>query len=149
MASVAKQEAKVLAEDSDLSAVIDDLDEVFSQYIRLRDSDENGYVECYCRCGTTLHWTESQCMHFVPRAHQNTRFSEENCHGGCPSCNELKKGNLKAYGDHLEEERPGIVEALEEQARAPYKYSVSELKGWIAHYAKEVSRMKKLKPMKL
>ena len=29
---------------------MDKLDKVFSEYIRLRDADENGYVRCYC-CG--------------------------------------------------------------------------------------------------
>lgn len=146
MKSAAKLEEKET--DDSLSAVFEDLDAVFSQYIRLRDSDENGYVTCYC-CGAVEYWTDAQCMHFIPRIHKNTRFSEDNCHGGCSNCNESKRGNLRAYGEHLERDRSGSVELLEEQARAPYKYDVPELKGLIAYYAKEINRMKKLKPMKL
>lgn len=147
MKSVAKLEEKEAIRNESLSAVIDDLDVVFSQYIRLRDSDENGYVTCYC-CEGFVYWTDAQCMHFMPRIHKNTRFSEGNCHGGCKNCNERKGGNLKVYGEHLERDRPGTVEALEEQARAPYNYDVPELKGLISHYSKEVKRLKKLKPLK-
>lgn len=147
--SVAKIEERETAKDESLSAVIEDLDAIFSQYIRLRDSDENGYIACYCECGRIVYWTEADCMHFMDRDHMNTRFSEDNCHGGCKTCNQYRKGNLWAYGNHLERDRSGMVEALSEQARARYKYDVSELKSLISYYSKEIKRMKKLKPMKL
>jgi hypothetical protein len=148
MKSVARLEEKEVERDESLSAVIEDLDAVFSQFIRLRDSDENGYLHCYC-CSVSVYWTEAESMHYVPRIHKNTMFSEDNCHGGCKTCNGPKRGNLEAYAEHLERDRPGIVDALEEQARAPYKYDVPELKGLISYYSKEVRRMKKLKPMKI
>jgi hypothetical protein len=148
LASAAKFEEKEVAENESLSTAMSDLDDVFSQFIRLRDSDENGYVSCYC-CGAVNYWTECDNMHFMRRGHQNTRYSEDNCHGGCTTCNQTKKGNLTAYGEHLERDRPGSVEALEDQARVTYNYSVSEIKELISHYSKEVRRMKKLKPIKL
>lgn len=148
MSSVAKVEEKESSKRDGLSTVEEDLDLVFSQYIRLRDSDENGYLICYC-CGAVIYWTEAECMHFVPRIHKSTRYSEENCHGGCSSCNGPKKGNLIPYGEHLERDRPGSVEALEDQARAIYKYDVPELKSLISYYSKEVKSMKAKKPMKI
>lgn len=147
MKSVAKMEEKELVRDESLSAVIDDLDAIFSQYIRLRDSDENGYLTCYC--GKMVYYTEADNSHFMPRAHMNTRFSEDNCTGSCRHCNQTLKGNLQVYGAWLEQRRPGSVEALEDQAAAPYKYDVSELKGLIAYYAKEVRVMKAKKPLKI
>lgn len=148
MKSVARLEEKDLRQNENLSAVIEDLDAVFSQFIRLRDSDENGYVTCYCECGKVIYWTESECMHFRDRDHMNTRYSEEACKAGCHDCNCRKDGNIKAFGEHLERDRPGSVEALEEQARAPYKYDIPELKSLIAYYAKEVKAMKSKKPLK-
>lgn len=145
--SVAKMEEKELVREESLSAVIEDLDAIFSQYIRLRDSDENGYVTCYC--GKTVYYTEADNSHFMPRAHMNTRFSEDNCHGSCRYCNQTLKGNLLVYGTWLEKRRAGSVEALECQAVALYKYDVSELKGLIAYYAKEVRLMKAKKPLKI
>lgn len=147
--SAAKFEAKELQQNESLSAVIEDLDAVFSQYIRLRDSDENGYVTCYCECGRVMYWTDAQCMHFRDRDHMNTRFSEDACKAGCEDCNCRKDGNIKAFGEHLERDRPGSVEAIEEQARSLYKYDVPELKSLIAYYAKEVRVMKAKKPLKI
>lgn len=148
MKSVAKLEEKELQQNESLSTVMEDLDAVFSQYIRLRDSDENGYVKCPC-CGAVNYWTECECMHFMKRIHKNTRYLEENCYGGCVSCNEFKDGNMEKYGQFIESIRPGGVELLEEQARVRYDYSVSELKGLISYYSKQVSAMKKTKPMKI
>lgn len=148
MKSAAKFEEKTVSENESLSAAMEDLDDIFSQFIRLRDSDENGYISCYC-CSAVNYWSESDNMHFVPRIHQNTRYSEDNCKGGCKTCNQAKKGNLRAYGEHLEQDRPGSVEAIEAQGRVIYNYSVSEIRELISHYSKEVRRMKKLKPMKL
>lgn len=147
--SAARIDAKEIEQDESLSAVIEDLDAVFSQFIRLRDSDENGYVTCYCRCGRVIYWTEAECMHFRDRDHMNTRFSEEACKGGCHDCNCKKDGNIEAFGKHLEEDRPGSVEAIEEQARVKYKYDVAELKSLISHYSKEVKAMRSQKPMKI
>lgn len=146
--SVAKMEEKELTQNESLSSVIDDLDVVFSQFIRLRDSDENGYVTCYCRCGSVVYWTEADCMHFIPRIHKNTRFSEDNCKGGCKNCNQKKYGNLIPFGEHLEEDRPGSVEALEDQGRVQYNFDIPELKALISYYAKEVKHLKKKKPLK-
>ena len=148
MKSVARLEAKELERYESLSAVVEDLDAVFSQFIRLRDSDENGYITCYC-CGRVEYYTDCDCMHFQDRDHMNTRFSEDNCKGGCRICNQRKDGNLRAFAEHLEQDRPGSVEALEEQARAPYKYDVPELKSLIAYYSKQVKAMKAKKPMKI
>lgn len=147
MKSAAKFEQQELEQNESLSTVIDDLDAVFSQFIRLRDSDENGYITCYC--GAVVYWTEADNSHYMPRAHMNTRFSDENCNSSCRHCNQTLKGNLVVYGAWLEKIRPGSVEALEDQARVQYNYGISELKVLIAYYSKEVRAMRKTKPMKI
>lgn len=136
-----------LEQNESLSTVIEDLDIVFSQFIRLRDSDENGYITCYC--GKVVYWTEADNSHFQPRAHMNTRFLEDNCTPSCRHCNQTLNGNLQAYGAWLEQKRPGSAEALEDQARVQYNYTVSEVKGLISFYSKEVSRIRKTKPLKI
>lgn len=152
MNSVARLEEKELQENESLSIVIEDLDAVFSQWIRLKNSDENGYCMCY-GCSKVYYWTEMQCCHYIPRTHKNTRFLEENCVCGCPDCNKNEGGKLSSYSGHfgnlIERDRVGGVEALEEQARIEYNYGVSELKGLISYYSKQVSAMKKTKPLKI
>jgi hypothetical protein len=133
MKSAAKFEAKMTGQD-DKSIVIDDLDAIFSQVVRLSHADEKGMVECYT-CGTKKHWKQMQCGHFIPRAHMFTRFSEDNTKPQCPTCNMLKDGNLVAFAEHLNRDRSGAVEMLEEQARNVYHYEVDELKAMIGNYA--------------
>lgn len=152
MKSVARLEEKELQQNESLSTVIDDLDIIFSQYVRLKTSDENGY--CVCRgCFQVFYWTEMECCHYIPRSHSNTRFLEENCVCGCHNCNKNEGGKLSSYSAHfgniIEKDRLGGVELLEEQARTTYNYSISELKSLMSYYSKEVSQMKKSKPLKI
>jgi hypothetical protein len=131
--SAAKFQAKITGQD-DKQIVIDDTDAMFSQVIRLSHADEKGMVECYT-CGAIQHWKQMQCGHFIPRIHMLTRFSEDNCKPQCKMCNEGKDGNLVAFAEHLNHDRSGAVEMLEEQARNIYHYEVDELKAMIGNYA--------------
>lgn len=131
--SAAKFQAKLTGQE-DKQTVIDDLDAIFSQVVRLSHADEHGMVECYT-CGAKKHWKLMQCGHFIPRIHMFTRFSEDNCKPQCPTCNLLKDGNLVAFAQYLERDRQGAVEMLEEQARNVYSYDIDELKAMIGNYA--------------
>lgn len=118
------------------------LDRVFSEYIRLRDSDANGYIRCYC-CGKLLFWKDSQNMHFIPRQHLGTRFNEINCHAGCIKCNYYNNGNIEEYAIHLKKEYGNdIIEVLTLKKRIGRKYSEFEYKELAKHYRKEVNKLK-------
>ena len=120
------------------------LDGVFSTYIRLRDSDKNEMVKCYC-CGKILHWKESQNMHFIPRQHMATRFDEVNCHAGCIKCNYYNNGNIEAYTLHLKKEYGNdIVEKLVLKKNIGRKFSGFEYGELIKYYNNEIAKMKKL-----
>lgn len=135
--SATKAQERILASDEDLQTLVDDLDIIFSRYIRLKDADEHGIAECYT-CGTKSHYKALQCGHFIPRAHMYTRFSEENCKPQCPHCNEGKQGNIKAFAEHLEHDRPGSVELLQEHARIIQHFTREELKAMIGDYSRKV-----------
>jgi len=62
------------------------LDTIFSQYIRLRDTDEYGYGECIT-CGEFFHYYNFECGHFRHRRHLGTRWHEMNAHAQCFTCN--------------------------------------------------------------
>lgn len=72
------------------------LDNTFSIYIRLRDSDENGNCKCIS-CGKIQHWKEMDCGHFINRKHMSLRYSEINCNAQCRSCNRFDEGNAEGY----------------------------------------------------
>ena len=72
------------------------LDRVFSEYIRLRDSDKNGYGKCIT-CGKVIHWKDGDAGHAINRAHMSTRFDEMNVHLQCRHCNRFREGEIVEY----------------------------------------------------
>ena len=64
----------------------DNLDTIFSKYIRLRDTDEYGYGKCIT-CGNTFHYHNLECGHFRKRRHLSVRWDTENAHAQCHECN--------------------------------------------------------------
>ena len=121
------------------------LDRVFSEFIRLRDSDENGYIRCYC-CRKTLHWKESQNMHFIPRQHLALRYSEINCNAGCVKCNYYNNGNIEEYIVHLKKDYGNdIVERLLVAKAKVVKISNVEYELMIKKYSQLVREQKQIK----
>lgn len=72
------------------------LDKIFSEYIRIRDSDEYGFIRCIS-CGRRVHWKEADAGHYIPRSHKSTRWNEKNVNTQCRQCNRYENGNLEAY----------------------------------------------------
>lgn len=142
MKSMQKQEANELSKDEDLQTLVNDLDIIFSRYIRLKEADLYGIIECYC-CGDKINWKYADAMHFIPRAHMYTRFMEENVHSGCQKCNRFKDGELALYAKHLEKDRPGTVESLQEHSHIVYKYDRTELKSLISYYSRKLKLLQK------
>ena len=64
------------------------LDIIFSKYIRLKDADPSGNVECYT-CGVVKQWEKDgmQAGHFMSRKHTITRWDEQNVKPQCYTCN--------------------------------------------------------------
>ena len=122
------------------------LDRIFSEFIRRRDADANGYVRCYC-CGKVLHWKDSQNMHFIPRQHMATRFDEINCHAGCIKCNYYNNGNIEEYAIHLKKDfGADIIERLTLKKQIGRKYSEFEYKELTKYYRGEINKIKTGKP---
>jgi hypothetical protein len=76
------------------------LDDLFSKYVRLRDSVD-GYCRC-CTCGKTLPIKQMQCGHFMSRRHLATRWEEKNTGVQCVSCNIFNQGRQFAFGLYLD-----------------------------------------------
>lgn len=121
------------------------LDKIFSEYVRLRDANVNGYIHCYC-CGYPIHWTNAQAMHFMNRRHLGTRFNEINVKAGCPACNMYNLGNLESYESHLRREYgDNIIDRLTMLKTTVTKFTPHEIKEMTEYYRKEVKRLKKEK----
>lgn len=138
--SYEKAEAKERGELEPVKILIDDLDIIFSQLVRLSHADEHGMVSCFT-CDTVKHWKQMQCGHYIPRAQMPTRFSVKNCRPQCKECNEGKNGNLLVFAERLEAEELGIVAILEEQSRGVQDYGRDELKALIVDTMRRVKKL--------
>lgn len=118
----------------------DKLDKVFSLYIRLRDSDENGFCTCYT-CGKVAHYKEMQNGHFWSRTHLSTRFNEYNCKVQCVGCNIFKKGNYIEYTKRLLKELgEEKFNELEQLKNSTVKISKAEYEQMIEHYNQKIKK---------
>lgn len=134
-------ETDVLVKEEDLQDLILDADAIFSQYIRLKYSDERGLVTCYT-CPTNRHWTLMQNGHFVKRAHLYLRFDERNCRVQCSGCNEIQQGNMAVYYTNLDQECKGLPDLLRSDSMLVHKPTREEIRQIIAEYTPKVKMLK-------
>lgn len=73
-----------------------ELQQVFNQYIRLRDRGK----PCIS-CGKSLQGKYDAGHYYSVGSYPNLRFHEDNVHGQCVECNQHKHGNLIEYGINL------------------------------------------------
>lgn len=76
------------------------VDRPFSELIRLKYSDDNGYCRCVT-CGSVHFWKDIDCGHFQPRARIATRFDERNCRPQCTRCNYYRHGEPDIFREKL------------------------------------------------
>lgn len=76
------------------------LDKWFSYFIRLRDSDNEGFIIC-CTCGRRKWWKESDNGHYSKRDKAH-RFNEKNCNAQCTYCNDKMKGQADKHAIHID-----------------------------------------------
>ena len=77
-----------------------ELDKYFSLFIRLRDSNKEGFGNCYT-CGKNLHYKQVHCGHWIPRNILITRWNENNCKFQCAGCNLFGNGKPLDFEEHL------------------------------------------------
>lgn len=120
------------------SQTVKELDAIFSQYIRLSESDINGYGDCVT-CGERKFWKELQNGHFYTRGRYPTRWDEDNCHSQDYRCNVIFNGNYINYTRFmLDSYGREFVDELERKSLNGTKISTPELREKIAYYKQEV-----------
>lgn len=122
--------------------LVEDLDAVFSQIVRMKGMDKDGYNWCYTS-GTKLPWQQLQCGHFISRRHYATRWLEDNARPQSEHDNCFLHGNLQMFEERLEEEKPGIVQHLRELSREVYKPTIDDLKQLLSQLRYRLSVIKK------
>ena len=115
----------------------DRIDTYFSIYIRLRDSDIDGYGSC-CTSGERIHWTEGDCGHFVPRGRYATRWDETNAHLQSYGDNRFRDGRQAEHGFFIDERYgDGHSRALFEKSRELFKQNKATFEPILEYYAQK------------
>ena len=129
-----------------ISKLKKELDKWFSLYIRLREANEYGMVQCFT-CGIVRGYKDGmQNGHFQSRKHMATRFDEENCQNQCIKCNIFDSGQQYLFSIRLDEKYgEGTSEELEILARTTFKISRVEYEEQISYYKNLVKNLKEEK----
>jgi hypothetical protein len=122
------------------------LDTVFSQFIRLRGCNEEGWGNCWT-CDRLRHWKEVDCGHFITRAKMSTRWMETNCQFQCKQCN-MNGGQQYIFSKKLDEfHGEGTAEAILIASNRTRKFSVHELEEMYQYYKNRVDEIKESRGM--
>lgn len=118
---------------------------VFSEFIRLRDSDEQGLCKCFT-CGLIRPWKLMDCGHGIGRQHKSTKFNELNNHAQCKRCNGFEGGMRERYKEEVDKRYgEGTWNKLEIASRQTCKRGKVEIEIMTEYYKKEVKRLKETK----
>jgi len=115
---------------------------IFSLFIRLRDSNKQGIGNCFT-CGKPKHYTKADCGHGAGRQHKATKYNEQNNHLQCKTCNGFEGGRREAYKIAMDRKYGfGTWDKMEVASRGISKLGKTEVDYLVAHYTKEVERLK-------
>jgi Zn ribbon nucleic-acid-binding protein len=123
-----------MAKKQSVAKLRKELDKVFSQYVRLKNANDNGMVECFT-CGVQKHWKEIQAGHFMSRKHSATRWHEDNVKPQCVKCNMFGQGEQYIFGQNLGED---IAQQMQQLSRQTYKSNITDLREQISEYKDKV-----------
>lgn len=124
------------------------LDRYFSQYIRLRDANKDGYIRCIS-CGKLVFWKEADAGHYINRAHMSTRYDELNVHAQCRHCNRFREGNMLGYTRSLiRKYGQDVLDKLQIKKNQTSKISDFEAEKLIEYYKQQIKKLKEVKKWK-
>ena len=122
--------------------------DIFSKWIRLRDSDENGMVKCIT-CPSKKHWKDMDAGHYITRAKESTLFMEENVSGQCGGCNRFQGGKFLEHAQAVDRKfGPGTRDRIEQKAFQMCKRTLNDYLFIEAVYKERVELMRKNDPQK-
>lgn len=118
------------------------LDDVFAEYVKIRDADSDGIVICIT-CEDKHHWTDVDCGHYILRGNASTRWELKNSHGQCRLCNSTQDGKEKEHAEAIDRlYGAGTADLLEKMGKQERHFSEHELQGMIDELRKEIKALK-------
>lgn len=117
--------------------------DIFSKFIRLRDS-RNGYVLC-CTCPVLIPWKKAQASHFIDGRMNSILFDERGVNSSCYSCNVCKHGNKVEYFRFMQEKHGDkVIDDLRLKSKQLIIYKQADYEGIYERYKGKVEELKKL-----
>ena len=114
---------------------------LFSEYIRRRDADKEGIIQCVT-CKKRAHWKGEgmQAGHFIAGRTLSLLFDDRNCHSQCYGCNVGRNGSYVEYFLYMEE-RYGreVIDELRFLKNQSRKYSIGDYEQLIAELTSQLS----------
>ena len=117
------------------STLVKNLDAVFSQYIRIKDSI-NEIATCVT-CGKKDHWKKLQNGHFMSRRHYSTRWDENNVGVQCYGCNITSQGQQFLFAKYLGLE---LAEEMVLKSKQTVKLTDNDLQDMIQYYKDKLKK---------
>lgn len=127
-------------DDPDVATLKNDLDLIFSRWLRRSGADKNGFCKCFI-CGKSQHYKCAEAGHYIKRGNSFLRYDARNVKINCHKCNQVLDGNYALYTKKLEEENPGITSILIEEGNVVYKFTRQELKDMISDYSNKLKQL--------
>ena len=128
-----------------ISKLKKELDKWFSLFIRLREANSEGMVQC-CTSGRIYHYKKIHAGHFISRKHLATRFCEINVQPQSAADNLFGQGEQYKFGTFIDSKYgDGTAEELQFKARQTVKWSRADYEEKISYYKKCVNNLKKEK----
>lgn len=142
-----KKALEKLTKAKSLSSLLSDLQKVFNEFIRLRDTKyDKGQAFFICiSCQQPKGLDQMHAGHyFSVGGHPSTRFDEDNTHGQCSHCNYFHHGNLAAYKENLIKKiGPDRFRILEIRSQNRSKLMPFEVNLLIDLYKQNIEKLKK------
>lgn len=118
-----------------------ELDRIFSIFIRMRDSNEQGIIRCIT-CGAILTFRTAQCGHFWSRRHISVRWDEQNTASQCVKCNIFDQGANQKFASALQRKYgESILQILEIRKNNVCKMSQFQYEILIKEYQSKVRQL--------
>ena len=124
-----------------LKSYIKTADRVYSEYIRKKEADADGYCVCVT-CGVVRKWNDRMdAGHYVNRDDWATRYDDKNVHPQCQSCNRFHSGRQSRYAVYLID-RYGtkIIKALDKKSRKVKTFDLTDLKEYVKVWREEMNK---------
>lgn len=118
--------------------LIKKLDRVFSEYVRKKHADQNGFCTCIT-CSKKFHYKNIDAGHFVSRRHIITRYDEMNVFPQCKYCNRFLNGLQYEYGQALDSlYGKGTADNLVQKSKSSERVETEKLQELFAFYKKNL-----------